>query len=542
MDNEEPPALVARSTFFSNRSTSKHGKNLTEWKSLPYPDPCAEETRFIKRGYGMPKRSIKPKTPAETLKLFITADIVDEIVTETNREAERRLTEKHEAKLKEDENAAKGSWKPFTEVEFWAYVGLEIQTGVQKQVDVPKRELFLEQRSDPIYKATMSMNRFEDIRSNMRFDDRKTRKDRKTEMGKLAPIKKIFDIFIGNLRTAYEPHTELTLDEQLFGFRGRCSFTQYIASKPERRGIKIFWLCDGVNGYALNGKIYTGKEGNTVTRNLAAKVTQELVLPYHNTFRVITMDNYFTNLPTVEHLKEKNLAVVGTVRNNKPDLPSDFKERGNRSLHSAQFGFRPGVMLVSYVAKPNKVVNFMSSYHNAAIVDPGNKFKPEVTKFYNKTKIGVDLMDQKTKDYTTAATTRRWPMAAWRNIVDISGANAEIIYQTLYPNNVSDHRRRFLKQLALELTLPLMRARLESNCRLPATILSALKVFGVEKERQPPATPLNSPQIMAATRVRCYKCTNDNKVSKRCQHCQLAICGRHSRAICEFCMAKVTIK
>lgn len=41
-------------------------------------------------------------------------------------------------------------------------------------------------------------------------------------------------------------------------FRGRCSFKQYIPSKPDKYGMKIFWICDTDNAYPLNALPYLG--------------------------------------------------------------------------------------------------------------------------------------------------------------------------------------------------------------------------------------------------------------------------------------------
>lgn len=511
-------------------------KNGTRWFSMPTVAPSVSKFKGIRRGYGRPKEQINLKTPAEALKLFLTPDIVQEIVSETNREAEKKLETKHEKALKINPYAKKGVWKQFSETEFWAFLGLVITAGVQKSWDIPVRELFLDPRSDPIYRATFSVNRFEEIRRNMRFDDRSTRKERQG-MGKLAPIKFVFDCFLKNCQTMYEPNSALTIDEQLLDYDGRTPMTQYMPAKPAKKGIKIFWICDAVNGFAINGKIYTGKVGSTVQKGLAANITKELSLPFHDTRRTVTLDNYFTTLDLVEFLKEQNIGVVGTVKSNRTELPDHFKERGKRELYSSLFAFRQKAMLVSYVAKPKKVVNIISSIHNTTAIE-GPKDKPEMVPFYNRTKGGVDLMDRLVANYTCKRRTRRWPMALFYNIVDISALNACIVYHLI--NNVNsnhtDKRRLFLKELGMELAMPHMKTRLETNNRLPKAIVKDIGLFGIEKTQ-----PIILPQVpedeaKGESRARCYKCTNDRKVSNRCQKCHIPICRDHSRMFCEFCI------
>jgi len=541
-NDDEPPAYVVRTSSsrqgpstlidaapFSSQPVYKYGKNKTKWSTSPIQAAKGPPTiKVIRRGYGKPFHNINPQTPGEAFKLFFTPDIVQEVITETNREAKRKLALKK-----------KGSWKDISESEFWGFLGIVLLAGVQKQAHVPIRELFQDPRSDPMYRATMSVTRFEEIRSNMRFDDRSTRKERKQSMGRLAPIKKVFDIFNNNLRKAYEPHAELTIDEQQHPYHGRCPIIQFNPAKPAKYGIKVFWICDAVNGYALTGKIYTGKEDGQVSRDLASKVTKELAAGFYDSGRVLTMDNFFTSLPLVEYLAENKLAVVGTVRSNKPDLPPVLKERGNRALYSSLFAFRPKVMLVSYVAKKKKVVNFLSSMHSSGLVDTGEKRKPEVALFYNKTKIGVDLMDQKVADYSCARITRRWPMASLYNMADIGCANGEIIFHILHPSDAPDHRRLFLKELAKELALPQMHSRFMSNIRLRGPVIDAMKIFGFERVEQSANLALLAPQATAGARVRCRRCENDTKASKKCQYCQTPACGAHMRSFCDFCIKRM---
>ncbi|KRZ96624.1 hypothetical protein T08_10095 [Trichinella sp. T8] len=68
--------------------------------------------------------------------------------------------------------------------------------------------------------------------------------------------------------------------------------------------------------------------------------------------------------------------------------------------------------LVSYVPKKNKNVILLSSMnHDGSIVSIGQREKPEIVLFYNKTKSGVDHADQLAQCYNTARKSRRWPLA-----------------------------------------------------------------------------------------------------------------------------------
>ena len=100
-----------------------------------------------------------------------------------------------------------------------------------------------------MYKETMSVERFGQIRRFLRFDDKRTREFR-LQTDHMAAFIDIWDLFILNCKKWYSPHECVTIDEQLVPFKGRCRFFQYISTKPGKYGIKIFWLCDSITTMA----------------------------------------------------------------------------------------------------------------------------------------------------------------------------------------------------------------------------------------------------------------------------------------------------
>lgn len=83
-----------------------------------------------------------------------------------------------------------------------------------------------------------------------------------------------------NLAAVYRPMDHLTINEQLFPFRERTKLIQYMPSKPANYGLKVFWLCDASNAYALKGIFYTGEQGNVWDTNQGERVVKELVTAY----------------------------------------------------------------------------------------------------------------------------------------------------------------------------------------------------------------------------------------------------------------------
>lgn len=53
--------------------------------------------------------------------------------------------------------------------------------------------------------------------------------------------------------------------------------------------------------------------------------------------------------------------------------------------------------------------------------------KPEIISYYNSTKGGVDALDEKCSIYSTERT-RRWPLAIFYRLLNISGVNSYVLY------------------------------------------------------------------------------------------------------------------
>ena len=120
------------------------------------------------------------------------------------------------------------------------------------------------------------------------------------------------------------------------------------------------------------------------------------------------MDNFFTSVPVARTLLQHQLTVVGTMRKCKREIPVCMKAAKSRQTKTSVFGFNDQLTMVSYVPKKNKDVILLSTmHHGISIVDEDPKKRLQMIKFYNETKIGVDLVDQMVQTYTCKRQTRR---------------------------------------------------------------------------------------------------------------------------------------
>ncbi|XP_018310782.1 uncharacterized protein [Mycetomoellerius zeteki] len=290
-----------------------------------------------------------------------------------------------------------------------------------------------------IFRATMSYKRMRFLLKCIRFDNIDDRQER-ILVDKLAAIREIFEDFVANCKTHYNISEYATVDEiMLDRFRGKCSFPQYIKSKPEKYGIKIFVLVDTQTLYTTNLEIYseTQPDGPYKVSNDAFDVVKRLVQPISGTRRNITMDDWFSSVSLAKALlKDNNLTIVATIQKNEKEIPSSFVTSERRELYSSKFRFSKNMTLVSYVPKKKKTALLLSTMHyDDALNDDDPKKIPQIIEFYNRTKE--------------------------------SAINAQIVYQT--NNKYKTIRRSFLKQLGMELVQQHLENRLET-CTLSRSL------------------------------------------------------------------------
>ena len=109
--------------------------------------------------------------------------------------------------------------------------------------------------------------------------------------------------FVENCRKCYVVSAFVIVDEQLIPFRGRCSFKQYMPSKPDKYGMKLFLLCDCLTGYTFNGKPYLGRQEN----QMESDVVKILSSPFHFSGINITIDTWFTSSQLATDLLQKQI-------------------------------------------------------------------------------------------------------------------------------------------------------------------------------------------------------------------------------------------
>lgn len=261
ISDEEPPRRRAKCKPQIKRTPVKifSSKSGRQWISKEPPKRKVPAANILRQRPGVGQPAAVVQTSTEAFQLCITQEMVVLLVKETNRRAHLVLE-----RWNEENPDKKSQWRDTDPEEMWAFIGLLLLSGVHRAKNESLDELWSLVHGRPIFRATMSKNRFKSLLQFCRFDNTTTREER-LKVDKLAAIRDLWQMFLVHLQICYMPGESLTVDEQLILTRGRCNFRQYIPSKPGKYGLKIFWCCDSNTAYPLNAEVYLGRQPGAPT-------------------------------------------------------------------------------------------------------------------------------------------------------------------------------------------------------------------------------------------------------------------------------------
>lgn len=255
---------------------------------------------------------------------------------------------------------------------------------------------------------------------------------------------------------------------------------------------------------------------------------------------------------------DRNITGVGTIKNNRRCIPKEINSTANRENYSYKCYWEKEnkkISLHSYVVNTKssgkKNVLALSSMPPILGITKDDKHKkPAVLKFYDFSKVGTDVIDQRMGSYTVNTKSRRWTMSSFSYILDTIRVNSQTIYSL---NNGMDPRKvnsfKFGWELAKELVKPFIELRRNETKNLKSHILKKINyilgepVIAANSTAQKDILP-KQPQV----KKRCHFCIENikgpgynemrDKLAKKniqCQKCGRVICNDHSIIVCNEC-------
>lgn len=145
------------------------------------------------------------------------------------------------------------------------------------------------------------------------------------------------------------------------------------------------------------------------------------------------------------------MTVVGAVRKNRGEVPALLVNTKRKPVYHTDAVYDPEAraFMVSHKYVKHQFITLFSNYHsNTHILEnAAHNKQPDIVKFYNETKGGVDELSNLISVARCKKRVNRWPVAIFCNMLDVSALNAFIIFNNIIPEwgaGKSDIRRRFL--------------------------------------------------------------------------------------------------
>ena len=147
------------------------------------------------------------------------------------------------------------------------------------------------------------------------------------------------------------------------------------------------------------------------------------------------MDRYFTSIPLSEWLLDRNITVVGTLKENRIGIPPGMKDIKHREVKSNVYAYNDDnseeKVMVSWIDKKKsgmKNILCLTTMHDTVKTWRDQRKKPHMLVFYDKTKGEVDIVDYVSSFMSTRVKSKRWPMNAFAYSLDTARTNSRTLH------------------------------------------------------------------------------------------------------------------
>ena len=213
------------------------------------------------------------ENPVEFFEKFFDNEVVEFLVTETNRFANQFIDE-HIQTLPKHSRVNK--WYDTNVSEMKVFIGLLLIQAIDSKADNSMYFSTRESVSSPFFRKIMSGRRFDLLHKFLHLVDNDTITDGPGR--KLAKIRPFTDLMVKKFQDNYILDKCISIDESLLGWKGHLSWVQYIPAKRKRFGIKFYELCESSTGYIWNYFIYAGTDTQYLEKYMDKPVSARIVL------------------------------------------------------------------------------------------------------------------------------------------------------------------------------------------------------------------------------------------------------------------------
>ena len=423
------------------------------WDDVPVSSPPARNVIFGED----PKVMVPLDATSSEYDFFennFSRDMVKHIKQETNRYAADTISRlRRTNRLKE--HSLWAHWKPVTLSEVYKFFAIVIHMCLVKKPSIPDYW-----STSPILHTTfaariMSRDRFKSIMAMLHINNNKTYNSHgQPNHDPLHKVRPYFDYLVQRFRDSLTPSENLTVDEGICAFRGRIHFRVYMKNKPEKYGMKLYFVCESNSGYILNMEVYTGKSASDFA---IVPLFERLLSQCFSKGHSVYMDRFYTSPKVIDFLWEKDTLGVGTVMLNRKEMP---KSLSSVNLKKGEMTFRHRPHMMACKWKDTRDVAVLTSKHGATVSEVTvrakggrmKKMKPDAILDYNVNKTGVDRNDQLVAYYPFKKTMKWWKKLFFHLFIR-GVVNSYILFKKTRNNSSSISLQKFMVAVGENLAL-----------------------------------------------------------------------------------------
>ncbi|KAJ8382435.1 hypothetical protein SKAU_G00032130 [Synaphobranchus kaupii] len=446
---EEEGPTSSQYTATKTSARKKVTKKAYTWRKKPFEPPgvefdeCADEALEDRSEF----------TPYMYFKQFVTDEMLQLVAYQTNLYSVQK----------------DGKSLNTTAQEIEQFLGMYLCMGL---VQMPNVRAYWEMETKyPKVSDVMPRDRFLKLLTLIHFEDNLNMSEdaQKDKLWKLRP-------WLDKLREQclrIPPEEHHAVDEIMVPFKGKSQLKAYMPGKPHKWGFKM-WGRAGQSGFLYDFDVCQGAENPDKERSDVG-VSEDVVLKLTSTLPAgknhkVFADNYFTSVILLEHLRQRGIYYLGTVRMNRVQDCNMMEEKEMKKKGRGSMDFRvnqENIIIVRWC--DNKAVNLLSSFVGIEPVGEVKRWdrktktyvmvpRPAIVEMYNTFMGGVDLHDMLSALYKYSFKCRRWYMYIWWHTVTVAVINGWILYRRdqkkLEPQNKTMPLRKFQASVATSLIRP----------------------------------------------------------------------------------------
>uniref|UniRef100_A0A8C7H0A3 PiggyBac transposable element-derived protein 4-like n=1 Tax=Oncorhynchus kisutch TaxID=8019 RepID=A0A8C7H0A3_ONCKI len=417
---------LTNSEYESQESDSD--SDSEDWKATSHFTPPGPAVCFDESQSGV-QRPLPFPTEAECFKLFLTEELVGEIVEETNRYA-LELQEKREPGVR----GKLAKWVTTTISEMYTFLVTVLLMGIVKKNSLREYWSTDPMFATPFFASLFSQDRFLVLLRCLHFVNNAT--------AILSdPLHKIRNVLI-SLTSAFGrvfvPYKDLCIDESLMLWKGRLAFRQYIPSKRHRFGVKFFVMCDVKTGFVQDIIVYTGSTTDIKHYEglgVSGSVVMTMLAPHLGKGHTLYVDNWYSSPTLFQHLLSNSTGACGTVRSNRKGMPAF----GCGKMQRGEVEFQENGQQLAVKWHDKRDVHVLSTVHTATMSATGKvdhltgerKIKPDCVLDYNLKMGAVDKADMINSFVECTRKTNKWYKKIFFHLIDTAVLNDSIVHRQL---------------------------------------------------------------------------------------------------------------